>query len=207
MNLSHHRRAILIFGIVIPLLCILGISVATFIGSNELKKNFNEKVDSLERFKAAQQLVVELEAMLATDDKREKVNYWNSRVEQDTVQSLTENLEKILSKYDAEVLNRTEMGQASGISGIGTRTSHPFSRMQLSFEGGFKPMQLLLAELENEMPHLLLESISIRPQPARAAGEKGNLQFGVVYLCWEKPQEMKAKDSKPKASKSKAQKI
>lgn len=206
MNLSPHRQAVLIFGIVIPMFCILSVSVATFIGSSKLKKSFNEKVASLERYKAAQQQAVELEAMLTTDDRREKIKYWNSRVEQDTVQSLTENLEKILAKYDAEVLSRTEMGQASGLSGVGNRTSHPFSRMQLSFEGGYKPMQLLLAELENEMPHIFLESISIRPQPAKAAGKRGNLQFGIVYLCWEKPSETKAKDSKSK-SKSKAQKI
>lgn len=204
MKVSHHRQAVLIFGIVIPLFCILAISVATFIGSSKLKKSFNEKVASLERYKAAQQQVVELEAMLTTNNKREKISYWNSRVEQDTVQALTENLEKILAKYDAEVLSRTEMGQATGLSAIGNRTSHPFSRMQLSFEGGYKPMQLLLAELENEMPHLLLESISIRPQPAKSAGTKGNLQFGIVYLCWEKPSE--AKDTQSKG-KSKAQKI
>lgn len=206
MNFSHHRQAVLIFGIVIPLICILAISVATFTGSSRLKKSFNEKVASLERYKAAQQQAVELEAILTTGDKREKISYWNSRVEQDTVQSLTENLEKILAKYDAEVLTRTEMGQASGLSGIGNRTSHPFSRMQLSFEGGYKPMQLLLAELENEMPHLLLESISIRPQPAKVAGTKGNLQFGIVYLCWEKPSETKDKDTETKG-KSKAETI
>lgn len=191
MNFSHHRQAILIFGVAIPLFCILAITVATFIGSSKLKKTYNDKVAALERYKTAEQQATELEALLTTDDRREKITYWNSRVQQDTVQSLTENLGKILAKYDSEVLSRTEMGQASGVSSIGTRTKHPFSRMQLSFEGGFKPMQLLLAELENEMPHLLLESILIRPQPAESEGQKGNLQFGVVYLCWEQPEDAK----------------
>lgn len=194
MNVSHHRQAILVFGIAIPLFCILAITVATFIGNNKLKKSYNDKVAALERFKTAQQQAEELEALLTTEGRREKITYWNSRVQQDTVQSLTENLSKILAKYDAEVLSRTEMGQATGVSGIATRTKHPFSRMQLSFEGGYKPMQLLLAELENEMPHLFLESIQIRPQPAETASQKGNLRFGVVYLCWENPEENKAKE-------------
>lgn len=196
MKPSHHRQAILVFGIAIPMFCIVAIAVATFIGSSKLKKDYNGKVASLKRYKTAQQQVAALEAILSTDQKREKIEYWTSRVEQDTVQSFTENLEKILAKYDTEVLNRTEMGQATGASGIGGRTSHPSSRMQLSFEGGFKPMQLLLAELENEMPHLLLESITIRPQPSKIAGEKGNLQFGIVYLCWEKSSDAKAKPGK-----------
>ncbi len=196
MNVSPHRQAILVFGIIIPLVCIVAIAVATFIGSGKLKKDYEKKVASLERYKTAQQQVAALESILTADQKREKIEYWTSRVEQDTVQSFTENLEKILAKYDTAVLNRTEMGQATGASGIGGRTEHPFSRMQLSFEGGFKPMQLLLAELENEMPHLLLESITIRPQPAKNAGEKGNLQFGIVYLCWEKSPDAKTKKTK-----------
>jgi hypothetical protein len=193
MNLSPHRQAVLIFGIIIPLFCILVISIATFIGNSKLKKSYNDKVAALDRYKAAESQAAELEALLTTDNRREKITYWNSRVEQDTVQSLTDNLEKILSKYDAEVLNRTEMGQASGSSSIATRAKHPFSRMQLSFQGGFKPMQLLLAELENEMPHLFLESITIRPQPAETAAERGNLEFGIVYLCWEKANDNKTK--------------
>ena len=47
----------------------------------------------------------------------------------------------------------------------------------------------ILAELETEMPHLVLESISINPKPATSEGAKSTLQFGVVYLCWEKPKE------------------
>lgn len=194
MNLSHHRQAILIFGIAIPLFCILAITVATFVGSNKLKKSYNEKVAALDRYKTAEQQAGELESLLTTEGKREKITYWNSRIQQDTVQSFTENLGKILAKYDAEVLSRTEMGQAAGISSIATRTKNPFSRMQLSFEGGYKPMQLLLAELENEMPHLFLESIQIRPQPAETADQKGNLRFGIVYLCWESPESNKAKE-------------
>ena len=59
--------------------------------------------------------------------------------------------------------------------------------IQLSFEGGFKPMQMLLAELEREMPNLMLESISIKSEPSRAEVESGKLKFTVLYLCWEKP--------------------
>ncbi|HQZ27945.1 MAG TPA: GspMb/PilO family protein [Verrucomicrobiales bacterium] len=189
MNPSHHRQAIVVFGIVIPFALIIGIVIASSIGQAKLQAKFAKNVAALERYQTAKTQAVELESMLSQDDRREKITYWNSKLEQDLVQSLTQNLNKILSKYDSEVLRQTEMGQAGGAGGIGTRTDHPNSRMQLSFEGGFKPMQMLLAELENEMPHLLLESISVRPQPAKAEGQKGTLQFGVVYLCWEKPKE------------------
>jgi hypothetical protein len=144
-------------------------------------------VQTLERFRTAESQVKELEAFLTTENRREKTAYWTSKLEKDVVESLTENLDKILAKYDPEVLRQTEMGQATGASAIGAKSKHPHTRMQLSFEGGFKPMQLLLAELETEMPHLVLESVAITPRPAVSETDKSSLQFRVVYLCWEKP--------------------
>jgi len=187
MNVSPHRQSILVFGIAIPLFLIVAISVATLTGHSELQSSFEAKVTALERYETAKSQVTELDAFLTTEDRREKTAYWNSKLEQDVVESLTKNLDTILAKYDPEVLNQTEMGQATGAGGFGAKSNHPHSRMQLSFEGGYKPMQLLLAELETEMPHLILESISVKPRQATAEGEKGTLQFGVVYLCWEKP--------------------
>lgn len=187
MKPSPHQQAILVFGIVLPVFLLGGISVATFVGHSKLKRSFQVKVETLDRYETAKTQVNELEAFLSVAGRREKAEYWNSKLEKDVVQALTENLEKILAKYDSEVLRQTEMGQANGLGGIGPKSSHPFSRMQLSFEGGFKPMQLLMAELETEMPQLVLESLSINPKPAKSEAEKGTLQFSVVYLCWEKP--------------------
>ena len=187
MNGSPHRQSIVVFGIIVPLFVIVVIMMVTIMGHSSLNNSFAVKIDALERYETAKTQVSELEILLTTDDRREKIAYWNSKLEQDLVQSLTLNLDKILAKHDTEILHQTEMGQAPGAGAIGSKTNLPHSRMQLSFEGSFKPMQLLLAELENEMPHLVLESISIRSQPAKSETEKGNLQFGIVYLCWEKP--------------------
>lgn len=187
MTVSPHRQSIVVFGVILPLFVILVIAMVTFLGHTNLKRDFEVKIGALERYETAKAQVQELETMLTTEDRREKIIYWNSKLEQDVVQSLTQNLDKILAKYDSDTLRQTEMGQASGASTIGTKSNQPHSRMQLSFEGSFKPMQLLLAELENEMPHLVLESISIRSLPAATPEDKGVLQFGIVYLCWEKP--------------------
>jgi Sec-independent protein translocase protein TatA len=189
MKTSPHRQAILVFGIAVPVFLIIAISVAMFVGHSKLKTSFETKVAALERYQTAQTQVTELEAFLSVENRREKTAYWTSKVEQDVVESLTKNLDTILAKYDSEVLRQTEMGQAPGAGTLGVKSKHPHSRMQLSFEGGFKPMQLLLAELETEMPHLVLESLTINPKPATSEGGKSTLQFGVVYLCWEKPKE------------------
>lgn len=187
MNASPHRQAILVFGIIVPFFVIGAILVATVMGRSKLKETYAQKVTTQQRYETAKAQVTELETFFTIDKRRETAEYWNSKLEKDVVESLTANLDRILAKYDSDVLRQTEMGQASGAGTVGPKAKHPYARMQLKFEGGFKPMQLLLAELETEMPQLFLESISISPRPARSEGEKGDLQFGVVYLAWEKP--------------------
>lgn len=185
MNVSPHRQAILIFGIVLPLFMIGLVTALTLFGHAKAKSQFNQKVATLERYKDSERQVKELEAYMTVDDRREKVKFWTSKVEEDFVESLSSNLDKILAKYDSDVLRQTEMGQAQGASGIAAKTGHPHSRMQLSFEGGYKPMQMLLAELENEMPQLVLESLSIAPLSASSNRSKSALKFTVTYLSWE----------------------
>jgi hypothetical protein len=193
MNASPHRQAILVFGIIAPFFVIGMIAAATFMGRSKLKRSYAEKVATMERYESAKSQVDELEAFLTVNKRRETAEFWNSKLERDVVESISANLDKILAKYDSDVLRQTEMGQASGAGSIGPKSKHPYARMQLKFEGGFKPMQMLLAELETEMPQLVLESLTISPRGARAEGEKGALQFGVVYLSWEKPKENVAK--------------
>lgn len=186
MTLSPHRQAILIFGIAIPLALIIAVSFVTYLGHTKLQESFQTKAESLLRYEAIQAQVAEEEAFLSKDKRRDKAAYWKSKLEQDVIESFSKNLDTILAKYDPKILRQTEMGQAAGVDSIGSNAKHPNTRMLLGFEGGFKPMQLLLAELESEMPQLVLESISITPKSVTPGEETGALTFSVVYLCWEK---------------------
>lgn len=187
MKASPHRQAIVIFGIIIPIVFIGALLGGTFYGKSKIAHIHNDKVAKLERYEAAKVQANQLEATMSADNRREKMEYWNSKLEQDFIQSVTSNLNTILAKFEPDVLTRTEMGQAPGASNIGPKTENPHVRIQLSFEGGYKPMQLLLAELEAEMPQLVLESLSIQPIPSQSERDLGKLRFGVVYLGWEKP--------------------
>ncbi len=184
MKASPHRQAILVFGLVVPILLLGLVFGGAHFGHSKLKSSHQEKVANLEKYNTAKAQAVELDTYLTTNGRRDQATYWQSKLNQDLVESFSENLDKILAKYDSEVLRQTEMGQAPGAGGFGSKTEHPYSKMQLRFEGGFKPMQLLLAELETEMPQLVLESLSMAPKPG-SGNERGTLQFGVVYHCWE----------------------
>lgn len=185
MKSSNHQQAIAVFGIIIPFLLIGAMIGATLYGRGKVSQTHSEKVSNYERFKMARIYADAMETTLAQGQKREEIAYWRSKLEADFIQSITENLDNILDQYEPSVLRRTGMGQAPGAGGFGVASENPHSRIQLTFEGGFKPMQMLLAELEKEMPHLMLESLDITPMRGSTEGARGELNFRVIYLCWE----------------------
>lgn len=187
MNLSKHRQAVLIFGVALPAIVLIGLTVAALKARAKINQDYAVKVANFEAFETARAQVTELDAFLSTNHRREEVEYWHAKLQQDFIQSLTENLNRILAKFDPDVLKQTAMGQAAGSSGFGSQVDNPSSRIQLTFEGGFKPMQMLLAELEAEMPQLVLESINVGVIGPNNESESGSLSFSLVYVSWEKP--------------------
>ena len=187
MNLSPHRKAIAIFSIGLPTFLFIGLLITVLHYRGKLHTSYTEREASYQSYQQAASQVRELEATLAVDDRRDKVAYWNKKLDRDFVQTLSMTLNELLAKYDDSVLKQTEMAKAKTAAAIGSKTDNPHTLFQLKFEGGFKPMQLLLAELENEMPNLVLESLSMKMMPAQSDEEDSRLQFNVTYMGWEKP--------------------
>ena len=187
MKISPHRQAIAIFSIVIPSILIIGLLIGILHGRGKLQASHAKKEEAFQTYQAAKSSVTELEAFLSLDNRREKVTYWNKKLNQDFIQEISGRLNEILAKYDDSVLKQTEMKKAQKSALMGNNAKHPHSVIELSFQGGFKPMQMLMAELERDMPNLMLESITISPDPASADGETDKLNFKVNYLCWENP--------------------
>ncbi|MDF1852844.1 MAG: hypothetical protein P1U85_18550 [Verrucomicrobiales bacterium] len=188
MSLSPHRQAIAIFSIGLPSLLFIGLLVAVLHGRGKLHQSYSEKESNYRSYQQASTQVKDLEAMLALDDRRDKVVYWNEKLDRDFVQTLSTTLNKLLGKYDDSVLKQTEMAKATTAAAIGSKSDNPHTLFQLKFEGGFKPMQLLLAELEDEMPNLVLESLTMKVKNAQKDEDQSTLQFNVTYMGWEKPE-------------------
>ena len=75
MNVSPHRQSIVVFGIIVPLFVIVVIMMVTIMGHSSLNNSFAVKIDALERYETAKTQVSELEILLTTDDRREKIAY------------------------------------------------------------------------------------------------------------------------------------
>jgi len=184
---SKHTQAILIFSVAIPLLIAAIIFGTAFYGRGKLTTVYQERQDRFEKFQYAETATRELEAELAVEGRKEKIAYWNAKLDQDFVPTLSDTIDRILRKYDEEVLRQTSMSQLPGGSSISKTKRTAYNLVSLGFEGGFKPMQLLMAELEEEMPQMLLEKMTVTPMTNQTATEgTGKLNFNLTYLSWKK---------------------
>ena len=185
---SKHTQAILIFSVAIPLLIAGIVFGAAFYGRGKLNVVYHEKQDRFESFKHAETATRELEAELEVEGRKEKIAYWNEKLNQDFVPTLSDTIDRILKKYDEEVLRQTSMSQLPGDSTISKTKRSAYNLVSLGFEGGFKPMQLLMAELEEEIPQMVLEKMTITPKTNEKSASEGTgkLNFNLTYLSWKK---------------------
>ncbi len=181
--MTKHTQPILLFGLILPLVgmgILFGVAIAAR-GNLISKKELKEK--AFESYQASAAALAEIEKELTVEGRSEQMEYWDAQLKKEFVQSLSQNLNEITSQFSEEQLIRTELSRPGSRSPIAARTDNPHSRFKLSFEGGFGPMQIALAELEMRMPHLVLEGLEIKP--IHDTGKKGSrLLFEATYLAW-----------------------
>ena len=180
--MTKHTKSIIIFGMVIPCLLI----VALIGGALQAKASIQEKRETksvsfqdYERKQTESQLI---DAKLTKDDRREKMAYWSNQLREELIQSVSKNLNEIMSDYDERQLRRTSFSRPTGRSQIAGSVESEHARLVLGFEGGLGPLQTTLTELEILMPHLTLESLNIIPNNRQSGGTF--LRFEVTYVAW-----------------------
>ena len=113
---SKHRQAILIFSFAIPVVITVIVFGSAFYGRGKLTAIYQEKQDRFEEYQRAETATKELEAELAVEGRKEKITYWNEKMDQDFVPALSSTIEQILKRYDEGVLRQTSMSQLPPIS-------------------------------------------------------------------------------------------
>ena len=179
-----YKQAIVIFGMVIPggLLLVSLVVMWSMLGKFEVKREL--KIAALQKAKQSANLEKSLEKKLIP--RRGQMGYWEDHLGRDTTQSFNESLDLILSRYDGNQLSMAAAKRPSGKGALGTRVEASSSLFQLTFEGGFGPLQELVAEVEARMPHVVLERLDISPGKTKGRGKGRNLKFELTYMAWAK---------------------
>jgi hypothetical protein len=191
--MNRYRNAIVFFGGVLPFIAIAGLVVGLVMGRSKLAAKRDKKESLFESYQQAAGEVANVEEELKIEGRAEQMAYWDEQLKKEFVQSLTQNLNEIASQFNEDQLTRTEFSRPGTRSPLAGPTKNQYSRFKVTFEGGFGPMQTLLADLEVRMPQLVLENIEISPVVDSNPKAKSRLKFDATYLAWHEPEEPAAK--------------
>lgn len=191
--MNRYGRAIIFFGGILPFVAIAVLGIGLFVGRSKLHSKKELKEQLFESFKKAAGEKASVEEELSIEGRAEQMAYWDEQLKKEFVQNLTQNLNEIGSQFTEEQLSRTEFSRPGTRSPLAGSTQNPHSRFKVTFEGGFGPMQTLLADLEVRMPQLVLESIEVTPVQDPSPKAKSRLRFDASYLAWHEPEEENTK--------------
>lgn len=178
--MSRYTQSIIVFGLVIPGFLLGVLLGGVYYGKERLTTLKAEKRKLYEGFQQSSAKVGILERELTAGQRRDQMRYWEEKLGKDFIQSLSQNLNDVVEPFSDKQLLRTELSRPAGRSTLAPGTEADYSRLKLSFEGGYGPMQRALAELEIRMPQLVLERLDISP----IRNEIRPLKFDITYLCW-----------------------
>ncbi len=180
--MSVHTKAIVLFGVAVPGILLLVLIVVTYSVLTNLQEQKEQKTVA---YRSHEQTVAQINALEAQlSGKRDLMAYWEENLNQEFIQSLTQNLSEIDERFSDKQLRQTALSRPGTRSPLAGYTENEYSRFRMSFIGGFGPMQEAFAELELRMPHLVLESMKMRTVNT-TGDEDPSLEFDVTYLCWQ----------------------
>lgn len=175
--MGQYSKAILVYGLALPGLVILLSLAGSWYGMGKVKAQKEQAQERAKQHTDLQNEISAAEKKLA--GRSEKMSEWEPHLKGEVVQKITRTVQEILAGYPDKELTQIGLGRPASRSMLGGSTDNHYSRFQMSFEGGYGPMQQVLAAMELRMPHLVLEEFEVRPST-----NSGILSFNVTFLCW-----------------------
>ena len=183
--MNKHTESIVVFGLILPGLVLAIALGGVLFGRSKLHSTANQKIEAYREYEQAAAALKVTEREFVS--RRESFTYWKENVSKELIQTLSANLRQAMEPYTDDQLRQTELSRPSNSSQFASMTKNRYDRFRLSFEGGFGPMQHVLATLETQMPQIVLETFNVGPSAQSASqGSARRLKFDVTYLSWRK---------------------
>lgn len=183
--MSRHRKAVLIFGFVGPLVIALLVSALLLGVRSKVFAKYELRSKAKEGLRVATVEVETVRKFMESDGRLDNLRNWEEDSGKDFFQLFSQSLDESMSQLPEGSLRRTAMGQAAGASSIGSASGLSHSRITLSFEGYYQAMQSVMARLEAKIPTLILEDLEVVRNPSNNRTDRNILLFRVTYINWE----------------------
>lgn len=181
--MTKHTESIFVIGVITPGILLIAILGGVISARGKLDTAKEAKMAVWQEHEQSMAALRKAESEFS--GKEGNLESWKDSIGQELIQSLTLTLREAMEGYTDQQLRQTELSRPSGSSQFAAATKNNYDRFKLSFEGGFGPMQHVLAVLETKTPQLVLETMNIS-QVAQGGGNKEGpkLKFAVTYLSW-----------------------
>ena len=181
--MTKHTESIFVIGVIAPGVLLIAILGGVLFARGKLETAKQAKMAVWQEHEQSVAALRKAEADFS--GKSGDLEAWKGSIEQELIQSLTLTLREAMNGYTDQQLRQTELSRPSNTSQFAAATDNKYDRFKLSFEGGFGPMQRVLAVLETKMPQLVLETMNISPVAQGSSSEDARrLKFAVTYLSW-----------------------
>lgn len=181
--MTKHTESIFVIGVIAPGVLLIAILGGVLFGRGKLDTAKEAKMAVWQEHEQSMAALRKAESDFS--GKEGNLESWKDSIGQELIQSLSLTLREAMEGYTDQQLRQTELSRPANTSQFAAATENKYDRFKLSFEGGFGPMQRVLAVLETKMPQLVLETMNVS-QVAQTSGTDGTrkLKFAVTYLSW-----------------------
>jgi len=176
---SYYKNAITVFGIILPLFCLVVLGgIALYIASAVKKEHTKKSVV----YKTAQQeelKMTQMQGEVAQNDQYLK--NWRENIDSETRGSFLEHWKEAENKFSGKDLSRSPANWVNYSEGLGKGINQPASQVEMKFTGTYRAMQLALMEIETKLPQLQLDNFAMTPDY-----DAGKLNFSTTFTVWTK---------------------
>lgn len=175
-----YRQAIILFGVVLPVIVAIGLIAGSYLLHSKMNNDFTLKEQKYRDHLRAREQVNMIEEEVKAD--RVHLERWNEQLAQETASAFGTNLKEITDKLPDKEIQQTSFDPSAKAGGFGAASAQSASQIRIGFRGTFRTMQKAFLELETRMPQLQLEELSMKS----ANSSSYLLTFQVTYTAWHK---------------------
>ena len=177
--MHHYRQAIILFGIIVPVLVAAAVIGGGFMLKSKMETSFDTKQKTFKIYEQGRLSGLEIETQVIR--QRHHLDRWNEQLAQETASAVATNLRKICERLPSKEIQQTAFERPGAAGGFGAVAAHKSSQLRIAFRGTFRTLQRAFLELETLMPQLQLQELQISPNSSQSY----LLNFQVTYTAWE----------------------
>lgn len=173
-----YKESIIFFGVVIPVLIVVGAFALVLHYKGELEQSYAVKRSAYVEIQKIEKQRRALETTVGQQDPH--MQRWMALFEKPTASAVNGFLTEVQKKFAGEDFQQIAFRRGNSSGGIGGASAQPSIQIQLGFRGTYSALQNAFVELESSMPQLQLDSIKVTPNVNNRV-----LNADLVYTAWQ----------------------